>query len=55
MSALNESGFSINVALHDCLIPINPLANLKTEYQQNKFFKENFGLIVSVYSKCIMA
>ena len=25
----------------------NPFEDLKTECQQNKFFKENFGLIVS--------
>ena len=47
MSVLNESGSSINATLRDCLIPTSPFVNLKTEYQQNKFFKENFGLIVS--------
>ena len=26
---------------------INPFVGLKTEYQQTKFFKENFGLVVS--------
>ena len=26
---------------------VNPFVGLKTEYQQTKFFKENFGLIVS--------
>lgn len=48
MRLLNESGSSINATLQDCLIPTDPFANLKTEYQQNKFFKENFGLIVSL-------
>lgn len=48
MSTLRESGSPVSVALHNCLTPANPFSNLKTEYQQNKFFKENFGLIVSV-------
>ena len=31
----------------------NPFLGLKTEYQQTKFFKENFGLIVSDYTKVL--
>ena len=51
MNVFDEPESSINGALHACLTPTNPFANLKTEHQQNKFFKENFGLIVS----CIIA
>ena len=54
MRLLNKSGFSINAELeaelYDYLNPPSPFASLKTEYQQNRFFKENFGLIVSLYS-----
>ena len=31
----------------------NPFVGLKTEYQQTKFFKENFGLIVSDYTRLL--
>lgn len=31
----------------------NPFVGLKTEYQQTKFFKENFGLIVSDFTKLL--
>lgn len=35
---------------------VNPFVGLKTEYQQTKFFKENFGLIVSdnIPSYCLI-
>lgn len=33
--------------LDDCFLPIDPFCNLKTEYQQMRFYKEYFNLIVS--------
>jgi len=33
---------------------VNPFVGFKTEYQQTKFFKENFGLIVSGKNKIIV-
>ena len=40
----------------DLHIP-SPFGDLKTEYQQTKFFKENFGLVVSghVFWTCVLA
>lgn len=33
--------------LDDCFLPVDPFHNLKTEYQQMRFYKEYFNLIVS--------
>lgn len=33
--------------LNDCFLPINPFSQLRTEYEQTKFYKEQLGLIVS--------
>ena len=45
---LLASGLSINPSFNDCSSN-SPFMELKTEYQQTKFFKENFGLVVSIY------
>lgn len=47
MKELQESGGTITPSLDQCFLPINPFDELKTEYQQTMFFKEEFGLVVS--------
>lgn len=57
--AVGQVQYMVNFALEDCLqlastqeLPgglsfnIDPFEDLKTEYMQTKFFKENFGLVV---------
>ena len=48
-SIKNEVGDTaiINIPDH-CFVPESPFLNLKSEYQQTKFFKENFNLVVSL-------
>ena len=51
MNHLHTAGFDHS---HDhlfdaCFSPTNPFVELKTEYQQTKFFKEEFGVVVSMY------
>ena len=48
MKELQESG-SVVPCLDQCFLPDNPFDELTTEYQQTKFFKEKFGLVVSEY------
>lgn len=51
ISNLLASGLSIDPSTFDAYFSSNsPFMELKTEYQQTKFFKENFGLVVSIYS-----
>ena len=40
---LDDSGLSLTFS---CFQMCNPFSNLRTEYQQTKFYKDNFGLIV---------
>ena len=46
---LQESGSTITscLDLDQCFLPVNPFDELNTEYQQTKFFKEKFGLVIS--------
>ena len=46
---LQESGSTITscLDLDQYFLPVNPFDELNTEYQQTKFFKEKFGLVVS--------
>ena len=41
---------SLGLASSPFCFHLSPFDDLKTEYQQTKFFKENFGLIVSAYT-----
>lgn len=41
------NGESDSEDLNDCFLPINPFSQLRTEYEQTKFYKEQLGLIVS--------
>ena len=45
---LIEHGTNESAFLSDCFTQDSPFMNLKTEYQQTKFYKENFGYIVSM-------
>ena len=46
---LLECGITIPNYLKDCLsILESPFSNLKTEYQQRKFYKNKLGLVVSI-------
>ena len=47
MKELQGSGSVIAPCLNQCFLPVNPFDELNTEYQQTKFFKEKFGLVVS--------
>ena len=42
-----EKDPSIIPLLVNCFLPVDPFQNLKTEYQQTKFYKEYFSLVVS--------
>ena len=49
---LKELGYDTDVTstlLNECFVPTNPFLHLRTEYEQTKFYKEHFGLIVSSY------
>ena len=47
LTTLHQEGIEIAPSLSDkCVLLPNPFLYLKTEYQQAKFFKENFNLIV---------
>ena len=48
MSNLHASGFTINPSFDACFSSGSPFMGLKTEYQQTNFFRENFGLVVSI-------
>lgn len=45
---LNEQGNNPNAILSECFTQDSPFTKLKTEYQQTKYYKENFGYIVSI-------
>lgn len=46
---LHEEGITASsVSLDQCFLPVNPFVNLGTEYQQTKYYKERFNLIVRV-------
>ena len=45
---LNDAGS--DVSLSSCFPITNPFLNLRTEYQQTKFYKEYLGLVVSCCS-----
>lgn len=48
---IEELGYDItSTLLNDCFIPTDPFLHLRTEYEQTKFYKEHFGLIVSTLS-----
>ena len=47
VKTLQESDITTNIA--HCFTSPSPFANLKTEYQQTRFFKEHFGYIVSYF------
>ena len=44
---LHQAGVT-SPLLDDCFSPVDPFVYLKTEYQQTKFYKENFNLIVRI-------
>ena len=49
LKTLHLQGIEITPPLSDkCFSSVNPFLSLKTEYQQTKFYKENFSLIVRV-------
>lgn len=53
LKILHQEGIEIAPSLSDkCFLLTNPFLYLKTEYQQAKFYKENFNLIVRVYPSC---
>ena len=48
LETLDEERFEVPAVLLDQVFPsLNPFLGLKTEYQQTKFYRENFNLIVS--------
>ncbi len=46
---LQESHNVIPAALDEAFTPIQPFEGLTTEYQQSKYYREHFGLVVSVH------
>lgn len=50
LKTLYQQGIEITPPLFDkCFSSVNPFLCLKTEYQQTKFYKEKFSLIVRMY------
>lgn len=47
LEKVKEIDSSIIPLLENCFSPVDPFCNLKTEYQQTRFYKEHFSLIVS--------
>ena len=45
---LHQAGVTTSPLLDDCFLLVNQFACLKTEYQQTKFYNENFNLIVRI-------
>lgn len=43
---LQESHIAVPAGLDKAFIPIEPFEGLTTEYQQSKFYREHFGLVV---------
>ena len=51
----HEKGDSVTVDdITECCVYRDPFSNLKTEYLQSKFYRENFGLVVSLNSTLII-
>lgn len=47
---IEELGYDVtSTLLNDCFIPTDPFLHLRTEYEQTNFYKEHFGLIVSIH------
>ncbi len=46
VETLQENEIAIPPALDDCFTPVEPFGGLATEYQQTKYYRENFGLVV---------
>ena len=46
---LQESHNVIPATLDEAFTPIQPFEGLTTEYQQSKYYREHFGLVVSVH------
>lgn len=54
LKALYQEGIRITPSLSEKCFPLlNPFLYLKTEYQQAKFYKENFNLIVRFCPSCL--
>jgi len=47
LDKLKELNHDVEEILSDCFLPIDPFSQMRTEYEQTKFYKEHFGLIVS--------
>ena len=47
-SVTNEVGDAATIIPDHCFLPDSPFLNLRSEYQQTKFFKEKFNLVVSI-------
>ena len=48
---LQENEIAIPTTLGDCFTPINPFCGLESEYQQVKYYREHFGLVVCLNNK----
>ena len=45
---LVEERVTSNIDVSDCFSHVDPFETLETEYLQSKYYKENFGLVVSI-------